>query len=325
MIRLALCTLLLSATSASAQSVAELYPEEILASEQPRFQQRLGQIYRHGLWDFLDGPEKQALADVELRFPLVGANRNPFDFYAGPERGRPTIWLPVLSLKVIEDLSISWAWRQVHGYSLEPFDEYVAMIKYRAPADFAGGRYPDPLSALGVPTRIWEQEPAVDDLSLRLRNSAWAFVLAHEMGHLLYRHPGNAAVDPKTSQRHEAEADQFALDLLARSKTIPMGAVLWFQATVGFFPNRADFATEAAFLEWQQREATPPVNPLRLQTLALALDGAAGDSLAPAHAEVLRFIATRLLTIADTLAEPDMQRLIARKAVQGDPEDLKRR
>jgi hypothetical protein len=199
------------------------------------------------------------------------------------------------------------------------------MLKYRAPGDFSGGRYPDPLTALGVPARIWEQEPAVDDLSLRLRNSAWAFILAHEMGHLRYGHPGNAAVDPATSQRHEREADQFALDLLARSETIPMGAVLWFQATVGFFPNRADFEAEAAFLDWQQREATHPVNPGRLQSLALALDRAVGDSLDPGHAEVLRFIATRLAVIADTLAEPDMQRLIARQAVQGDPDDLKRR
>lgn len=324
MIRFALCALLLAAGNASAQSVAELYPEKVLAADQARFEQRLGQIYRHGLWDFLDGPEKQALEGVRLRFPLVGANRHPFDFYAGPERGTPTIWLPVLSLKVIEDLSVAWAWRQVHGYSLEPFDEYVAMLKYRAPEDFAGGRYPDPLSALGVPAEIWQQEPAVDDLSLRLRNSAWAFVLAHEMGHLLYRHPGNVAVDPATSQRHERAADQFALDLLARSATIPMGAVLWFQATAGYFPNRADFATDAAFLAWQQ-QATHPLNPERLQSLALALDGAAAASLDPGHAEVLRFIATRLAAIAETLAEPDMQRLIARQAVQGDPEDLKRR
>jgi hypothetical protein len=323
-IRLALCALLLATGGASAQSVAELYPEEILAGDRPRFEQRLRQFFRHGLWDFLDGPEKQALADAELRFPLIGAHRHPFDFYAGAERGRPTIWLPVLSLKVIEDLSVAWAWRQVHGYSLEPFDEYVAMLKYRTPADFAGGRYPEPLVALGVPAEIWQQEPAVDDLSLRLRNSAWAFILAHEMGHLRYRHPGNAAVDPATSQRHEREADEFALDLLERSETIPMGAVLWFQATVGYFPNRADFATDAAFLDWQQ-QAAHPVNPGRLQSLALALERAAGDSLDPTHAEVLRFIATRLAAIAKTLAEPDMQRPIARKAVQGDPEDLKRR
>ena len=326
MIRLAGCALLLlAAGSASAQSIADLYPEEILASDRPRFEQRLGQIYRHGLWDFLDGPEKQALASVELRFPLVGANENPFDFYAGAEGGRPAIWLPVLSLKVIEDLSVAWAWRQLHGHTLEPFDEYVAMLKYRAPGDFAGGRYPGPLSALGVPAEVWEQDPAVDALSLRLRNSAWAFILAHEMGHLRYGHPGNAAVDPATSQHHERQADEFALDLLARSGTIPMGAVLWFQATAGYFPNRADFDTDAAFLAWQQKEATHPVNPGRLQSLALALDRAAGDSLDPNHAEVLRFIATRLAVIADTLAEPDMQRLIARQAVLGDPGDLKRR
>jgi hypothetical protein len=101
--------------------------------------------------------------------------------------------------------------------------------------------------------------------------------------------------------------------------------VLWFQATGGFFPNRADFETEAAYLAWQQSEATHPVNPGRLQSLALALDRAAGDSLDATRAEVLRFIATRLATIAETLAEPDMHRLIARQAVQGDPEDLKRR
>ena len=145
------------------------------------------------------------------------------------------------------------------------------------------------------------------------------------MGHLRYRHPGNAAVDPAISQQHEREADQFALDLLARSGTIPMGAALWFQATVGYFPNRADFETDAAFLAWQQEKATHPVNPGRLQSLALALDRAAGDSLDPNRAGVLRFIATRLAVIADTLAEPDMQRLVARKAVLGDPENLKRR
>jgi hypothetical protein len=321
-IRLVVGVLLLAAASASAQGVAELYPEQALASDRPRFERRLSEIYKHGLWDFLDGPEKQALADVELRFPLVGANGSPFDFYAGAERGRPTVWLPVLSLKTIEDLCVAWAWRHLHGYSLEPIDAYVAMLKYRTPDAFAGGRYPDPLSALGVPPRIWEQEPAVDDLSLRLRNSAWAFVLAHEMGHLRHGHTGGAG-DPATSQRHEREADQFALDLLARSETIPMGAVLWFQATVGYFPNRADFATDAAFLAWQQ-QATHPVNPERLQGLAVALDRAAGDSLDPAHAEALRFIATRLAAIADTLSEPDMQRLIARRAVQGDPEDKRR-
>jgi hypothetical protein len=325
MTRLALLVLLLAAGGVQAQTMAEIYPEQVLAGDQARFEERLNQLYQRGLWDFLEGPDKQALADVRLQFPLIGANRNPFDFYAYQDAGMPTVGLPVLSLKFIEDLSIAWAWRHVHRYSLEPFDEYVAMLKYRAPGDFPGGGYPDPLTALGVPARVWEQEPAVDELSLRLRNTAWAFILAHELGHLRHRHPGNAAVDPKTSQLHESEADRFALDLLARSETIPMGMVLWFQASVGFFPNRADFDSDAAYEDWRRREATHPVNPERLQRMAVALDRAAGDSLDRTRAEVLRFIATRLAAIGDTLAEPDMQRLIARQAVLGDPEELKRR
>jgi hypothetical protein len=323
--RLVIGVLLLVAGNARAQDVADIYAEQVLANDQPRFERRIDQLYRLGLWDFLDGPEKQALADVRLRMPLVGASGTPFDFYAGSEQGTPTIWLPVLSLKMIEDLCIAWAWRQVHGYSLEPFDEYLAMLKYRAPGDFPDGRYPDPLSALGVPLRVWEQEPAVDNLSLRLRNTAWAFILAHEMGHVRHGHPGNAAVDPVTSQRHEREADAFALDLLARSETIPMGAILWFQATTGFFPNRADFDSDDAYQAWRRETATHPVNPERLQSLAVQLDRTARDSLDARGAEVLRYIATRLAAIGETLAEPDMQRLIARKAVLGDPEDLKRR
>jgi hypothetical protein len=325
MTRLGLLALLLAVGGAQAQSLAEIYPEQALAGDRARFEQRLGQLYQRGLWDFLEGPERQALADVRLRFPLIGANRNPFDFYAYQDAGTPTVDLPVLSLKLIEDLCLAWAWRHVHRYSLEPFDEYVAMLKYRAPGDFPGGRYPDPLTALGVPTRVWEQEPAVDELSLRLRNTAWAFILAHELGHLSHRHPGNAAVDPKTSRLHESEADQFALALLARSETIPMGMVLWFQATVGFFPNRTDFDSDTAYEDWRRGAATHPVNPERLQAMAVALDRAAGDSLDPKRAEVLWFIATRLAAIGDTLGEPDMQRLIARQAVLGDPEGLKRR
>ncbi|MEM7021354.1 MAG: ImmA/IrrE family metallo-endopeptidase [Pseudomonadota bacterium] len=316
---------LLLACGARAQDLANLYPEHVLTEDQPRFERRIGQIYELGLVGFLDGEERRALADVRLELPLVGINGSPFDFYAYRDRTGPAIAMPVLSLKLIEDLSIAWAWRQVHGYSLEPFDEYVAMLKYREPSDFPDSQYPDPLTALGAPPLVWETEPDVDDLSLRLRNSAWAFILAHEMGHVRHAHLGNAEVDPATSQQQEREADRFAVNLLSRSETIPMGAILWFQATAGFFPNRADFNTDEAFLAWQKREATHPINPERLRTLALALYQNAEDSLDPAYADTLRFIATRLAAIGDTLDDPDMQRLIARKAVTGDPADLQRR
>lgn len=73
-----------------------------------------------------------------------------------------------------------------------------------------------------------------------------------------------------------------------------------------------------------QGKATHPVNPERLQRLTVALNHAADASLSPKHTEMLRFIAGRVVGMGDILAEPDMQRLIARCAALGRPQDLKR-
>ena len=270
----------------------------------------------------MTGPEKQALANVRIVLPLKG--NTPLDAYSGMSGQTPTVVLPVLSLRFVEDLSVAYAWRYQYGYSLEPMDEYVAMLKYRRPEEFPVGRVPDPLAALGVPPRILEQDRRVDDLSLRLRNTAWAFILAHELGHVRFRHPGNQGVSPEVSRRNEAEADAFAVDLLSRSNTIPMGMILWFQATAGYFPNRADFGSDAAYQSWLAGAATHPVNPERMRYLATALNRAARGSLSRDYAEVAPFIATRLEQIGAILDEPDKQRLIARCAVLGRPEDLKR-
>lgn len=262
----------------AAAGVNEMYPQRQLDQDAPRYERRDRQLLSQGLWAFLNGAEKQALAG--LRLDLPGKGDSPLDVYSIAKRGQPTVVFPILSLKFIEDLSVAYAWRHVNRHSLEPIDEYVAMLKYRRPQDFPGGRVPDPLTALGVPPRIWERDKRVDDLSLRFRNTAWAFILVHELGHLRFRHAGNRAVSPEVSQRQEIEADAFAVDLLSRSDTIPMGMILWFQATVGFLPNRADFETEAAYTRWVQGrtshprwgKATHPVNPERLRRLGVALN-----------------------------------------------------
>lgn len=202
---IALAALAAAGIGREVRAVEDIYPQAALAADRVRFEQRVGTMFEHGLWGFMDGGEKIALADVRLRFPLVGASRHPLDFYAYDDGSGPVVELPVLSLKFIEDMSTAYAWRHLNGFSLEPIDEYVAMLRYRSPSDFPGGRHPGPLIALGVPPGILQQEPQVDDLSLRFRNSAWAFILAHELGHLLHRHPGNSAVDPATSQRHRSK------------------------------------------------------------------------------------------------------------------------
>jgi hypothetical protein len=314
--------LLLVASVYASDGVNEMYADEELAREQPRYERRVGEIFTSGLWAFMAGPEKQALTGMRIDVPLKG--ESPLDAHAYLDGTTPTVVLPVLTLKFVEDLSVAYAWRHVNRYSLEPMDEYVAMLKYRRPTDSPGGRVPDPRSALGVPPGILEQDRRVDDLSLRFRNTAWAFILAHELGHRRFGHAGNLRVSPEISQSNEREADAFAVDLLSRSDTIPMGMILWLQATTGYFPNRADFASEAEYRTWTRSGATHPINPERLQNLGTALNRAARASLNREFAEVVPSIASHLVAMGDILAEPDMQRLIARCAVLGRPEDLKR-
>lgn len=311
----------ISLQSTYAISRQALYSNSELQQSKPRYEKRIQQLYKLGLWDFLEGREKRALSGVDIQLPLRGDH--PLDVYAYSKR-RPTVVFPISSLKFIEDLCLAYAWRYVNRYSLEPIDEYLAMLKYKSARDFPGGKYPPPLKALGVPAKVWEKDKKVDDLSLNFRNTAWAFILAHELAHLRFRHIGNQGVKPIHSQQNEKEADAFAVDLLSRSDTIPMGMILWFQASVGYFPNRADYKTEAEYQKWRTQKATHPINPERLRNLGVLLNQKAGGSLDPGHAEIMRFIGGKLVGMGDILSEPDMQRLIARCAVLGNLESLKR-
>jgi len=315
-------SLLVALKSLAAGGVNEIYPDAELAKDKTRYEQRVGEMYSLGLRKLMDDEEKQKLTGLRIELPPKG--RGPLDAYSYKRDGIPIVVFPVLSLKFIEDLSVAYAWRHTNGFTLQPIDEYVAMLKYRRPEDFPGGRVPDPLTALGVPPGICEQDKQVNDLSLRFRNTAWAFILAHELGHLRWEHPGNKQVPPDVSQRNEMQADGFAVDLLSRSDTIPMGMILWFQASVGYLKNRADFRGDAEYHAWMQSEATHPVNPERLRRLAVALDRSAAAAQDRNRAETLRFIAVKLKAIGDILAEPDMQRVIVRLAVMGSPDDLKR-
>lgn len=297
-----------------------LYSDAALAADLPRYTERLTFLLEHGLRDVMTVEEKRGLADVVVDHPPRG--RDLLTVEAASLGGMPVVTVPVSTLKFVEDLSVAYAWRYTYDLSLEPIDEYLAMLKHR-PDAFAPGQA-DPLTALGVPGRIWESDPRVDDLSLRLRNGAWAFLLAHELGHVRLGHLGAPAA-PAEIQRQEEAADAFAVELLARSDTIPMGMILWFQATAGYYPNRADFRSDAAYADWLAGQATHPVNGRRMRSLATALDRQAAETGDADRADVLRFIAARLATIGEIVEDPEMQRYLRRCAEARRPAERARR
>lgn len=304
-----------------ARGVPPIYDDAALGSDLPRYEERFDFLLERGLRDFMTAEERDATAAVVVIHPLRGAGPLAFKFAPIPGEA-PTIVAPVATLKFVEDLSVAYAWRALNRLSLEPIDEYLAMLKHREDK-FGGGRPAAPLPALGVPPRIWESDEAVDDLSLRFRNTAWAFLLAHELGHLRHGHEGQPA-SARDSQRREQEADAFAADLLSRSGTIPMGAILWLQASAGYMPNRADFDSDADYAAWLRDMASHPVNGARMRHLAGLLRDQARRATDSGSAETLDFIAARLDAIGAIVEDPEMQSYLRRCADVRAPEDLAR-
>ena len=295
---------------------ALMYSEAKLAREQARFESRFEEMYTKWIWPKLSAQEKRKLKNVRFDYPLIGeVTGGPMDYYAGPGAdGTPTVTMPIFSLLFLEDLATAYAWLYIRGYSLETIDEYVTMLNYKQPSDFPGRRLPSPLEALQIPDDALKDE-TVDRLSLRFRNSAYAFLLGHELGHIFYGHRGYNGVSMAHARSNETEADRFAIDLMARTETIPMGAVLFFQALVYYMPSKGKFFAEranASERDWErylQRKMTHPLTANRLLQITMGLYNSARRY--GADQTIVRSMAAALEKVVAILEDEDLQGCMA--------------
>jgi hypothetical protein len=322
-----LSVICLATSTAGANSFSYMYDMRHLQQEKPRYEQRLGDLYRI-IAPLLTAQERRDLAGVRIELPFIGAQSGtPLDFYTMGQVGRATVFMPVFSLLFLEDLATAFAWLQRHDYSLETVEEYITMLRYKKASDFLGGRYPSPLKALHIPPDAMSNE-RVKTLALSLRNEAYAFILLHELGHVLYRHPGYDGVPRELARQHEAEADRFALTVLERADTIPMGVILWFMAQVNAMPSKGQLMAEKLVksdADWQvylKTWATHPLTVERLSATALYLDAWARRVGSGNQRDVLEFIASKLAYMAGELSDPDLQGCMAVVAHRADPATL---
>ena len=296
-----------------ADELVEMYPMGRLAQERPRLERRIGELYRV-LADLMvrngaSPAEERILRNIRLDYPAVDPNGSPLNFFSY----RAVVAMPILSLLFVEDLCTAYAWLDRHGYSLETIDQYVAMLQHKPIAEFPGRRYPPPLEALRIPASAVD-EPDAGQLGLRLRNSAYAFILAHEIGHVVLGHPSYDRESREQARQNEAQADRFALTALALAANIPMGAVLFFQASAYMQPNRGTFIAQGrsgAELDAALARQTHPLTADRLQAIGLRLEEQAQQSRSSPDREVLRYIAVRLGKIAEIVADSDLQQCMA--------------
>jgi hypothetical protein len=314
-------------TPAAQADVSGIYDEGKLAQEKSRLERRVKEIWKV-IESNLTQKEKQALTNVRLEFPLIGANRHPIDFYA--DSNKQIVTLPILSLTFLEDLSAAYAWLWAKGQSLETIDEYNALLKYRKGREFKGKNYPPPLEALRIPAGPFA-DPKIEGLALRIRNSAFAFILAHELGHIYHRHPGYVeGVTRKEARSNEEAADLFALEMMRRTRTIPMGAILFFQATAYYLPNRGDYPDDKeGDKKWEaylDNLATHPLTARRLQLIAKKLEETAEDFVShektkagrAASTDTIREVAKGANVIAKYLEDTELHHVMIKRVMEID-------
>jgi len=178
------------------------------------------------------------------------------------------------------------------------------------------------LTALDVPKDANTIDKKVDTLSLSLRNEAYAFIIAHELGHIRFKHKPLAAISPIQAQSDEAEADRFALDLLGRTKTPVLGAVFFFQAQIFSLLHRHEFASEA---EWAKHVTTKMTHPLGADRIR-AMEAYMGGPLAqarPTEAVIWMDIAANLRTLIAGFEDEAFARCVVRLAKDADPAILR--
>lgn len=325
---LVLLLLLLPSVGWTAGEWIEMYPADRLVREKPRLEERANQmlgilrtlISKGGL----AGAKAPLLASVRVEVPLSDDAGVPLDFASRYSSSTGVVVAPTFSLLFVEDLCTAYAWLYKQGYSLETIDEYLAMLRYKRAADFPQGRYPAPLVALGIPASAAE-DPGVNALALRLRNSAYAFIFAHELGHILAGHPSANRVTMEQSRANEAAADDFALRVLAVDAEIPMGAILFFQAQAYLMPSLGQFKakglSDQAWAVEMQTKITHPLTAERLKALAAAIKRE-GEAQPRANRETWDFVALKLLAIADTLADVDLQHCMSVAATRAPVSEL---
>jgi hypothetical protein len=311
---LAIAGLVLVAPPAAAQrhDYGTMYDDRLLEQKQGDYREVVQWNLQNVFLPKLTPAERQRLRSLSLEFPLRGPDRGPFEYFA-QRSGR--VVLPVMSIRFLADVSVAFAWLDTNGYTMEPVTDYVSMVKYQSQAKF-GGRYPDLRAALRIPAAATDNT-RVDNLSQQILNQSLSFLLLHEMGHVLYQHPGYGPDVPFAQARqNEDEADRFALEVLRRVGQPVSGLLFFFLAAAHFVPHRADFGSDADYQAALARD-THPLTSDRVRRLAQYLREHAADygrlQDNPARAAAtIRGIADAIdQQVVPVLADPDQQRLMA--------------
>ena len=233
---------------------SKIYDDKTLEKWKARYDESMNKIYRQWIYPKLSVDEKNKLANIDISIPISVDKYEPVSFLR--RVGTSQVIMSAQSLKFLDDISTAYAWLHVNGYSVETATDYVAMLRYQGRDQFPGKRYPLPLDTLQIPDNALS-DPEVDKLALRLFNGARTYILAHEIGHIIYDHPGYDEISRKDAVKNEIDADKFALDVIERidsSGIFFLGIILYHQVY--------------SHWNWDNNNSTHPTSASRIRTIS---------------------------------------------------------
>jgi hypothetical protein len=226
------------AGAASAGPLDALYDDADVVDLVSRYERGWTNNYQNVFLPALTADEKARLEGIRFRMEWRIDGVEPFGFMAG----RGTVIASAASLRFLEDVAMAYTWLDRKGYSTQTVGDYLLMLRHWEAAEVP----PKPWDALCIPDDAFE-DADVAGPARRAFDTAAVFVLLHEYGHVLYRHPGNRAVPPDVSRSNEEAADRFAFDQFVRVGDMPIGVPILFFTMAHLMENRAHYSSDADY------------------------------------------------------------------------------
>ena len=301
--------------AASAGNLDNIYDDQELSNLQPRYERGWRNNYNDIFLPVFTPAERARFAQVRIRFEPRVPDREPFGFYSGGDQ----VVASTASLKFLFEIALAQRWLEMNGFDTATVNQYLTMLRYW---DAKRGRPPKPLETLCIPPES-SMNPQIVESAEGIFNDAAYFVLLHEYGHALYRHPGNDMVPPAQSRANEEAADLFALSVFARREAPPAGVPWFFYVTTQLLEFSPDAGSVSQHASLAAR--THPVSPERLRALArqiLAQNNAFAKGFKPGARNSPMTLALEISQLANLLGDPSVQQISDRIGRTVSPIDL---
>lgn len=306
------------AITTKAESFPGLYKPSELRDTRDYFKRQVNNVIEESIKPALTPQELQEFRKIKFDFPVT-ANESPLAFYANDS----TVTLPVQSLLFVQELVVAYIWQDVNNCTSTVF-EYANMLKYRDASSLPGGKYKNPIDALGIPTfktaRLAQMNADFGPRMQRVFYGMLLFLVAHEVGHVVKGHSRAGLVPAQEMISNEIEADEFALNIVAKNQVDPNGIMLFFLLSSWMLPNEAELRAE-------RRKADHPMNGARVMTVGSRLVKHPelfypGASASDARIPKLKLLGERLIDVGKGIDSITRHKMLRQLALDTDPAKL---